>query len=222
MRRMPSKRNLAVVAYLDQGHTLQEAAAHFLLEASEVRRIERLTRDYGEAIEALQRDPVDLMLLARAGRLMFPAARALAENGIHQIDQLDGITSRDLLCIPKIGRGAAEQIVKLAAERGIEIKGPLPPRRTVEAAPTHPWLRKRPALSACGAVGAGARNIAQKSAALANRLSPGPARQAGAEGGRLPQPLTKLPVGGLPDTKAKTVVRPGGGPDRRSKAGRGE
>jgi hypothetical protein len=44
----------------------------------------------------------------------------------------------------KIGRGAAEQIMKLAAERGIEIQGPLPPCRTAEIRPPHPWLRELP------------------------------------------------------------------------------
>jgi hypothetical protein len=138
MRRVPSRRNLDVVSYLDQGKTLQETAARFLLEAAEVRRIERLTRDYQDAVEALKRDPADLMLLARAGLLMFPAARALAEKGIHQIDQLASLSSRELMSVRKIGRGAAEQIVKLAAERGIEIRGTLPPTRPACSQPLFP------------------------------------------------------------------------------------
>jgi hypothetical protein len=162
MRRVPSRRNLDVVAYLDQGHTLHETAAHFLLQPTEVRRVERLTRDYQEAAQALERDPVDLMLLARVGRLMFPAARALAENGIHQIHQLAGVTFGDLLCIPKIGRGAAEQIVKLAAECGVEITGRLPPRRMNAVPPTHPWLRKAPAPIVRDTAGAGVRSAPEK------------------------------------------------------------
>ena len=199
MRRVPSSRNMNVVAYLDQGHTLHETAAHFLLPAGEVQRIERLTRDYCKAVEALKRNPVDVMLLARAGRLMAPAARALAENGIHQINQLAGVTSRDLLCIPKIGRGAAEQIISLAAECGVEITGPLPPRRTATTTPPHPWPRKPQTLDARVTAGAGARNAAQKSHAIS---SPGAARQTGAEGARLSRPITaEPPAEGMLNTK---------------------
>jgi hypothetical protein len=166
MRRAPSQRNLDVVAYLEQGHTIHETAAHFLLQATEVRRIERLATEYREAIEALERDPVDLMLLARAGRLMLSAARALAENGVHQINQLDGVTSRDLLSIPKIGRGAAEQIMKLAAERGIEIKGPLPPRRTAAITPSRRWVPKAPLPSARSVEALRARQTTRRLVAL--------------------------------------------------------
>jgi hypothetical protein len=162
MRHLPSKRNLDLVAFLDQGNSLHETAAHFLLKPTEVLRIERLTRDYIDATEALERDPADLMLLARVGRLPFAAARGLAERGIHRIQQLNGATSRDLMCIPKIGRGAAEDIVKLAEERGIEIKGVLPPRRAAETPPPREWLRKAPARNAHNPLAAGARKAAHK------------------------------------------------------------
>jgi hypothetical protein len=148
MRRIPSRRNLDVVSFLDQGRTLHETAAHFFLEMAEVRRIERLTRDYQDAVKALERDPADLMLLARVGRLMFPAARALAERGIHHVGQLEGVTSRELLAMRKIGRSAAEQIVRLAAERGIEIQGSPPPSPPAVLPPRRVHLREpqRPSL----------------------------------------------------------------------------
>jgi hypothetical protein len=221
MRRVPSKRNLDVVAYLDQGHTLHETAAHFLLQAGEVQRIERLTRDCREAIEALERHPDDLMLLARAGQLMFPAARALTKYGVQQINQLDGVAFRDLLCIPKIGRGAAEQIVKLAAERGIEIKGPLPPRLTAENPPSHSSPLKTPVLGARDAAGAGARIAVQKSTLFpVAHSSELPARRARRVSvSRLS--TTELPAGSMLDPKGpRGVVRPSGGPERRPKPGR--
>ena len=186
MRRLPSKRNLDLVAFLDQGNSLHETAAHFLLKATEVLRIERLTRDYIGAAQALERDPADLMLLARVGRLTFAAARGLAEHGIRRIQQLNGATSRDLMCIPKIGRGAAEEIVKLAAERGLEIKGSLPPRRTAATPPPHQWIPKAPPLNARDSIGAGARNTAQKGSG-SMRSSIGPSRPTEAESHRLPR-----------------------------------
>ncbi len=222
MRCLPSKRNLDLVTFLDQGNSLHETAAHFFLKPTEVLRIERLTRDYIEATEALERDPADLMLLARIGRLTFAAARALAEQGIRRIYQLNGATSRDLMCVPKIGRGAAEEIVKLAAERGIEIKGALPPRRTATVDPPRQWLRKAPALSARDPIGMGVRSAADKLGAISIRSSIGPSRQTVVESDCPSRPIaSELVAGHMPDMKgARGVAAPYRGPDGKAKAGR--
>jgi DNA-directed RNA polymerase alpha subunit len=123
MRIKPSERNEAIVAYRDVGHSLRETAKKFHLSPPTVRTIERRVRDYREAAEALKNDPDNLMLLARTGQLNFPVSEVLAyAGGIERIGQLKGYTFRDLVRIPNMGRAGAEQIVKLAAERGIEIK----------------------------------------------------------------------------------------------------
>jgi DNA-directed RNA polymerase alpha subunit len=122
MRSPPSDRNLAIVVYRDAGHTLQETAAKFGLHVETIRGIEWRVRDYHAAVEGLQTDPDNLMLLARAGRLLMRAGEALDAQGIHRIDQLRGHTFRDLIMMPNMGRACVEQIAKLAAERGIEIQ----------------------------------------------------------------------------------------------------
>jgi len=123
MRAKPSDRNEAIVAYRDVGQSLRETAKKFHLSMPTVRNIERRVRDYCEAAEALKYDPDNILLLARAGQLNFPASEALTyAGGIERIGQLKGCTLRELIRIPNMGRASAEQFVKLAAERGIEIK----------------------------------------------------------------------------------------------------
>jgi DNA-directed RNA polymerase alpha subunit len=123
MRAKPSDRNAAIVAYRDVGHTLRETADKFHLSAQTVRNIERRVRDYLDATEALKNDPDNIMLLGRTGQLDFTAGQVLTHlKGIERIGQLKGYTLHDLIRIPNMGRAAAEQIVKLAAARGIEIK----------------------------------------------------------------------------------------------------
>ena len=123
MRAKPSERNEAIVAYRDAGHTLRETGQKFRLSAQTVRNIERRVRDYREAVEALKDDPDNIMLLARAGHLKFPTGQALTySQGIERIGQLKGYTLRDLFKFPNMGRISTEQIVKLAAKRGIKIK----------------------------------------------------------------------------------------------------
>jgi DNA-directed RNA polymerase alpha subunit len=123
MRLKPSERNEAVIAYRAAGHTLRETAKKFHLSTPTIRAIEQRVRDYRDAAEALKKDPDNLLLLARTGQLSLPVSEVLTyTGGIERIGQLKGYTLRDLVRIPNMGRAAAEQIVKLAAERGIEIK----------------------------------------------------------------------------------------------------
>jgi DNA-directed RNA polymerase alpha subunit len=123
VRAKPSDRNEAIVSYRDLGHTLRETADQFGLSAQTIRTIERRVRDYREAAEALKNDPDNIMLLGRTGQLNFTAGQVLTYiKGIERISELKGFTLRDLIRIPNMGRTAADQIVKLAAERGIKIK----------------------------------------------------------------------------------------------------
>jgi hypothetical protein len=122
MRRAPSERNLALVAYRDAGHTIRETAEKFCIGPQRVRQLELQTRDYQQAHAELREDPGNLLLLARAGRLISSAARALAADGIYRLDQLQGVTFRDLIRTPNMGYAGADEIVRLAAERGIKIK----------------------------------------------------------------------------------------------------
>ncbi len=122
MRRPPSERNLAIVAYRDEGYTLRETARRFSVSIETARKAEWRVRDYRQAAEGLAADPNNLMLQARAGRLLMRAAEALGAAGIQRIDQLQGYTFRDLIMMPNMGRACVEQVVKLAAKRGIIVE----------------------------------------------------------------------------------------------------
>jgi DNA-directed RNA polymerase alpha subunit len=122
MRSPPSERNVAIVAYRDEGHTLRETAEKFGVGVDTIRKVEGRVRDYSDAIEGLKMDPDNLVLRARAGRITLRAAQALAAEGIHRVEQLRGYSFRDLIRMPNMGRACVEQLVKLAAEHEIEIK----------------------------------------------------------------------------------------------------
>jgi hypothetical protein len=135
MRSAPSARDLAIVAYRDQGYTLRATAEKFGMSLQSVRLVELRARDYREADEGLKSDPDDIMLLARTGHLRPSLAHALLMDGICKITQLQGFTFLDLSRLPNMGRIGVEQIVRLAAAHGIEIARRLgPPDNTLEAA----------------------------------------------------------------------------------------
>jgi hypothetical protein len=121
MRSAPSARDLAIVAYRDQGYTLRATAEKFGMSLQSVRLVELRARDYREADEGLKFDPDDIMLLARTGHLRPSLAHALLMDGICKIPQLQGFTFLDLSRMPNVGRIGIEQIVRLAAAHGIEI-----------------------------------------------------------------------------------------------------
>jgi hypothetical protein len=121
MRSAPSAQDLAIVAYRNQGYTLRMTAEKFGMTLQRARLVELRTRDYCEADEGLKSDPDDIMLLARTGHLRPSSAHALLADGICKITQLQGFTYHDLSRMPNMGRISAEQIVRLAAQRGIEI-----------------------------------------------------------------------------------------------------
>ncbi len=171
MRCLPSKRNLDLVTFLDQGNSLHETAAHFFLKPTEVLRIE--TSDQGlyrshrgagarsSRFDVARADrPVDVCRSARPCRTRHSPHLPIERRYLSRSD----VRTEDRSC-------AAEEIVKLAAERGIEIKGALPPRRTATVDPPRQWLRKAPALSARDPIGMGVRSAADKLGAISIRSS---------------------------------------------------
>jgi DNA-directed RNA polymerase alpha subunit len=122
MRQAPSKRNLAILAYRKAGNTLRAVADKFGLGVGRVQKIVHETQDYLDAAEALKSDPDNLDLLARTGKIGARTASALGERGIHRIEDLRGLSLRDLLRMPNLGRVQAEEATRLAADRGFEIR----------------------------------------------------------------------------------------------------
>jgi hypothetical protein len=121
---MPDKssRDLAIVAYRDEGHTLDEAAEKFGISRSNVRLVENQMRGRLTAIKRLRLHPDDLGTMAEAGEIGRNVARILSQNGVSCVADLKGWTLRDLSRIPMIGKAAVAQIVEVARQHGIVLK----------------------------------------------------------------------------------------------------
>ena len=122
MIQRPSERNLAIAAYRRTGHTLKQTAEQFGLGVERIRSIEGRVRDYLEAQELLKADPDNIMLLARTGHVVRSTAIGLEQAGILRLPQLKGRTLRDLLKLKNVNGRGALSLLRLAAERGIEVK----------------------------------------------------------------------------------------------------
>ena len=122
MIQKPSERNLAIAAYRQAGHTLKQTAEHFGLGVGRIRLIEGRVRDYLEAEALLKNDPDNIMLLARTGQVVRSTAIGLEQVGILRLPELQGRTLRDLLMLKNVNGTGALSLLRLAAERGIEVK----------------------------------------------------------------------------------------------------
>lgn len=109
-----------VLALRDEGFTLSEIGGSLGLTKQRIHQIEIRARLAVERdkLEGSRREFMKLSTRAR---------NVLSRRKIHRLEDLRGVTERDLLSIPSCGVATAKEIIRLMNANGILIAGKIPP-----------------------------------------------------------------------------------------------
>ena len=99
-----------------EGHSLAAVASEFQTSVERVSRAIKRIEDYERGIALLRDDPASIEGLSLVGMLMPLVRRALADNGITRLTDLEGRSPDALLQMSHIGTKAVTQLFSLLGE----------------------------------------------------------------------------------------------------------
>jgi hypothetical protein len=111
----PSKRNRTIAHKRAAGVAVTALAAEFGLSTKRINEIATATDRYERGEAMLRQDAMSLEGLDLVGKIPSLARISLQAQGFLRLEDLKGLSLRDLLMMPNIGRRAATVLMELRA-----------------------------------------------------------------------------------------------------------
>jgi hypothetical protein len=116
VRRPPTELDRVIAQRRAEGLTLQSIGKEFGITADHVRIICRRVEDYDRGRALLRDDPSSIEALALLGQVKPLVREVLRYRGVRQLTDLEGVTMKQMLRWPNVGRQSAALLLNALAD----------------------------------------------------------------------------------------------------------
>ena len=116
VRRPPTELDRVIAQRRAEGLTLQSIGKEFGITTDHVRIICRRVEDYDRGRALLRDDPSSIEALALLGQVKPLVREVLRYRGVRQLTDLEGVTMRQMLRWPNVGRQSAALLLNALAD----------------------------------------------------------------------------------------------------------